>query len=155
MEFYKKWMLKFQYQLKYRFKMVLFVWQLYYSDDILMIAIQTDPIWHLPIKKNPRNEYIEYIDFDSRYCISLEIPTPASPSSLTHNTLLNFLKILVSYHTSELKGWFIQSRMSKTHQTHSCIKEHRSDYIQTIQQWTRHLYHTVKIEIAFYDEWMN
>ena len=64
MEFYKKWILKFQYQLEYRFKMVLLVWQLYYSDDILMIAIQTDPIWHLSIKKNPRNEYIEYIDFD-------------------------------------------------------------------------------------------
>ena len=35
---------------------VLLVWQLYYSDDILKIDIQTDPIQHLPIKKTQQNE---------------------------------------------------------------------------------------------------
>ena len=41
----------FRHQLQYRFEMVLLVWRLYYSDDILIIDIQTDLIPHLPLKK--------------------------------------------------------------------------------------------------------
>ena len=57
MEFYKKSIIKnpeFRYQLQYWFEMVLLVWRLY-SDDILMIDIQTDPIEHFSIKKTLRN----------------------------------------------------------------------------------------------------
>ena len=36
--------LEFRYQPKHRFKMVRFVWKLYYSHDILMIDIQIDSI---------------------------------------------------------------------------------------------------------------
>ena len=39
---------EFWYQVQYRFGMVLFVWRLHYSDDILMIDVQTDSIKHLP-----------------------------------------------------------------------------------------------------------
>ena len=35
---------EFCYQRQYRFKILLLVWWLYYSDDILMKYIQTDPI---------------------------------------------------------------------------------------------------------------
>ena len=54
---------EFLYQLQYGSNMVLLVGRLhvYYSDDILMIDIQTDPIWHLPIEQTPRNKYILYI----------------------------------------------------------------------------------------------
>ena len=31
--------------------MVLLLWRVYYFDDILMIDIQIDPIWNLPIEK--------------------------------------------------------------------------------------------------------
>ena len=49
-EFYKNQISKFWYQLQYQFEMAPLVWRLYYSDDILMIDIQTD-------------KYIEYSSF--------------------------------------------------------------------------------------------
>ena len=49
-EFYKNQISKFWYQLQYQFEMAPLVWRLYYSDDILMINIQTD-------------KYIEYSSF--------------------------------------------------------------------------------------------
>ena len=48
----------------------------YYSDHILMIDIQTDPIKHLPIK-SLRSTKISV--FNSKYRIGLEILAPANP----------------------------------------------------------------------------
>ena len=49
----------------------------YYSDHILMIDIQTDPIKHLPIK-SLRSMKISV--FNSKYRIDLEILAPANPN---------------------------------------------------------------------------
>ena len=72
--------LKFWYQLQYRFKMVQLVWWLYYSNDIFMLDIQTDPIEHLPIKNLHETSISNISVSDSKYRSGLEIPTPTSPS---------------------------------------------------------------------------
>ena len=78
-------------QLQYRYKMVwrlfwsedhiglkiILVWRLFYSDDILMLDIQTVPIYISQLKKLRR---MKILVFDSKYRIGFEIPTPASSS---------------------------------------------------------------------------
>ena len=44
MESYKNQISEFRYWFQYQFKMVLLVWRLHDSDDILIIDVQTDPI---------------------------------------------------------------------------------------------------------------
>lgn len=57
--------------------MVQLALRLYYSDDILMINIQTHPIKHPPITKklDRTNIYQIYRGFDSEYRISFKILT--------------------------------------------------------------------------------
>ena len=73
------------YQIQYLFKMVLLVCSLYYSDNILIIGIQTDPIYYPYIQRPQRNK-CSIIDSKSR--IGFEIPTPASPG--IHSTFCIF-----------------------------------------------------------------
>ena len=58
---------------------------LYYSDDILMIDIQTDPIKHLLIERLCETNISV---FDSKYCNDSEIVTPASPIILILSLVL-------------------------------------------------------------------
>ena len=63
---------------------------IYYSDDILMIDIQTDPIKHLLIERLCETNISV---FDSKYCNSSEIVTPASP-------IILILSLVLHKHTS-------------------------------------------------------
>ena len=79
----------------------------YYSDHILMIDIQTDPIKHLPIK-SLRSTKISV--FNPKYRIGLEILAPANPNikcqksssfNILHaHTLLSLLHFQVTNNTS-------------------------------------------------------
>ena len=60
--------------------MLQLVWRLYYSYDIPMIDIQTDPIEHLPIKKLRETSISNISVSDSKYRSGIEIPTPTSSS---------------------------------------------------------------------------
>ena len=93
MEFYKNLISKYiniSISTLTRFGMVLFVWRLYYSDDILLIDIQTNSLYHFPIKNSAERIYQIYRFFDSKYPICFEIPTPASPSLYTFTSRLLF-----------------------------------------------------------------
>ena len=65
--------------------MVLLVRHLYYNDVILMIVIQTGPIY--AIENTTRNEYIKYISvFNSNTRISLKVPMPTIRNILPFST---------------------------------------------------------------------
>ena len=67
---------------------IFFMRLLYYSDDILMIDIQTDPIKHLLIKRLcGTNRSV----FDSKYCNGSEIVTLANPIILIFSLVLHKL----------------------------------------------------------------
>ena len=75
MEFYKNRISKYQnFNINY--------WsEDYHSDDSLITDIQTHPVLHLPIKKKLRRRNISNISlFNSKFCISFEILTPADPN---------------------------------------------------------------------------
>ena len=73
MELHNILMSKYRYQLQSVQNGTIGLKIINHSDEILMIDIQTDP--------ETNTYHIKYICFNSRYqyCISIEIPTPASP----------------------------------------------------------------------------
>ena len=83
--------------------MVLLVWHLYYNDVILMIAIQTGPIY--TIENTTRNEYIKYIlVFNSNNRIGFKIPMPTSCNiHLSQQEERTYMYAMVLFHQSTSK----------------------------------------------------
>ena len=79
-------------EFRYQFGIVLFVWRLYqwssliiyYSYDLLMIDIQTDPIWHLPMKKTLGNIWVNWFLIRNIVSVLKVLHLPNSLSNEPH-----------------------------------------------------------------------